>query len=80
MKLFHRGSLIADSSLELQGLGLPQVFRDLCSGKDSALYCVLWVLESVVLEISAVLDNSKVSVGKYCVFFDTHMWLTESHE
>lgn len=28
MKLFRRGSLIAGSDLELQGLGLPQGFGD----------------------------------------------------
>lgn len=29
-KLLHRDSVIADSSLELQGLGLPQGFKDFC--------------------------------------------------
>jgi len=31
MKLFHRGSLIADSSLELQGVGPAQRFGDFSS-------------------------------------------------
>lgn len=49
MKLFRRGSLTADNSLELQGLGYHWYSETtaVCNCKDSAL-CrqILWVLES----------------------------------
>lgn len=71
--LFHRGGLKADSSWELQGLGLSQGLGDNCKDcPKKGKFCGFWWFWS--LRFQQFRESSKVSGGKWYVFFCASLW------